>query len=68
MPLLEQHSIKANEVKQSTTTKAAASKATDYEKTIKSKVKKPIAEYQVNKQGTKAKVKFSDGTEQVIDL
>jgi hypothetical protein len=68
IPLLEQHSIKANEVKQSTTTKAAASKATDYEKTIKSKVKKPIAEYQVNKQGTKAKVKFSDGTEQVIDL
>lgn len=65
IPLLEQHSIKANETKQPTTTKAAPKSALDK---IKAKSKKPIAEYQVNKQGTKAKVKFSDGTEQVIDL
>ena len=65
IPLLEQHSIKANEAKQPITTKAAPKSALDK---IKAKSKKPIAEYQVNKQGTKAKVKFSDGTEQVIDL
>ena len=35
---------------------------------IKAKSTKPIAEYQVNKKGTKAKVKYSDGTEKVIDL
>lgn len=34
---------------------------------IKAKTKKPVAEYQLNKKG-QAKVKFTDGTEQIIDL
>lgn len=53
------------ETKKETPKSAAPKSALDK---IKAKSKKPIAEYQVNKAGTKAKVKFSDGTEQVIDL
>ncbi len=51
--------------KTATAPKAAAKNVLDK---IKAKTTKPIAEYQVNKKGTKAKVKFSDGTEQEIDL
>jgi len=38
----------------------------NYEQSIKAKVKKPFSSYQVSKDGKKAKVKYSDGTEEII--
>jgi hypothetical protein len=37
-------------------------------KRVKAKTNKPFTQFQLNKDGTKAKVKFNDGTEQIIDL
>ncbi len=48
--------------------KKEESKQVNYEKTIKGKVKKPFSSYQVSKDGKKAKVKYADGTEEIIIL